>query len=140
MIGRAAAFALGLAVLAAASCAGRRDRILEADESQVKLRVMQSRAFDSTDENRMIRSVIAALQDLGFVIDKVEVGLGTVSATKLDRYDLKVTVTVKPRGQRQLVVRANAQFNEKPVEDPVPYQRFFEALSATIFLDAHEVD
>jgi len=30
--------------------------------------------------------------------------------------------------------------NKEPVEDPVPYQRFFEALSNSIFLDAHEVD
>ena len=134
------AVALSLALLACASCASSTRHILEAEESQVKLRGMQSRAFDSTDSNRMIRSVIATLQDLGFVIDKTEVGMGTISATKLDRYDLQVTITVKPRGERQLVVRANAQFNKKPVEDPAPYQRFFEALSKAIFLDAHEVD
>jgi hypothetical protein len=140
MIGRPAVVVLSLALCATVSCASSKGRILEAEESQVKLRVMQSRAFDSTDENRMIRSVISALQDLGFVVDRAEVALGTVSATKLDRYDLKVTVTVRPRGESQLVVRANAQFNKEPVEDPLPYQRFFEALSTTIFLDAHEVD
>jgi hypothetical protein len=134
------AVALSLALLACASCASSKRHILEAKESQVKLRVMQSRAFDSTDSNRMIRSVIATLQDLGFVIDRAEAALGTVSARKLDNYDLQVTVTVKPRGEHQLVVRANAQFNKEPVEDPAPYQRFFEALSRAIFLDAHEVD
>jgi hypothetical protein len=141
MTGRAAAVVFSFALFACASCANTSAdrRILEAEESQVKLRVMQTRAFDSTDENRMIRSVISALQDLGFVIESAEVGLGTVSATKLDRYDLKVTVTVKPRGERQLVVRANAQFDKKPVEDPAPYQRFFEALSKSIFLEAQEV-
>lgn len=101
---------------------------------------MQSRAFDTTDKNKMMRTIIATLQDLGFIIDKADTTLGTVSATKLDRYNLRITVTVKERGESQLIVRANAQYNIQPVEDPETYQQFFNSLSKAIFLTAHEVD
>jgi hypothetical protein len=45
----------------------------------------------------MLRTVIATMQDLSFVIDKADAGLGTVSGTKLDGYQLRMTVTVRPR-------------------------------------------
>ena len=88
----------------------------------------------------MLRTAIATLQDLGFIIDKADADLGTISATKLDRYNLRMTVTVRPRGESQLVVRANAQYNIQAVEDPQPYQDFFNSLSKAMFLTAHEVD
>jgi len=84
--------------------------------------------------------VIATLQDLGFIIDKADANLGTISATKLDRYNLRVTVIVVPRGDSQLSVRANAQYNIDPVEDPEPYQQFFDSLSKAMFLTAHQRD
>lgn len=131
---------LVVSVLASASCAPGTQQVLATSESQVKLRAIQTRAFDTTDKNRMLRTVIATLQDLGFIIDKADATLGTVSATKLDRYNLKVTVTVRERGDSQLLVRANAQYNITPVEDPEPYQRFFSSLSKAMFLTAHQVD
>jgi hypothetical protein len=51
-----------------------------------------------------------------------------------------MTVTVKPHGQKQLAVRANAQYNVTAVEDPEPYQQFFVALEKAMFLTAHEAD
>lgn len=123
-----------------ASCAPSTKQVLATSESQVRLRAIQTRAFDTTDKNKMLRTVIATLQDLGFIIDKADANLGTVSATKLDRYNLKVTVTVRERGDSQLLVRANAQYNITPVEDPEPYQQFFNSLSKAVFLTAHEVD
>jgi len=36
-----------------------------------------------------------------------------------------------------MLVRANAQFNVKPVEDPVQYQNFFTSLEKSLFLSAH---
>lgn len=83
---------------------------------------------------------MATLQDLGFVVDNADETLGTVSATKLDRYALRMTVSVRPRGTRQLLVRANAQYQLRSVEDPEPYQQFFAALEKSIFLTAHQVD
>jgi hypothetical protein len=83
---------------------------------------------------------MATLQDLGFVLDKADATLGTVSATKLSSYALRMTVTVRPRGETQLLVRANAQYNVKPVTDPEPYQQFFASLGKAMFLTAHQAD
>lgn len=115
-------------------------QLLRANGSQVQTRSIQTRAFDTTDRNQTLRTVIATLQDLGFVIDKADEVLGTVSATKLDGYQLRMTVTVRPRGQTQLLVRANAQYKLKAVNDPVIYQDFFVSLEKSMFLTAHAVD
>ena len=135
-----AAFILSFAFISLFSCAPSTKQVLATKESQVKLRAIQSRAFDTTDKEMMLRTVIATLQDLGFIIDKADDVLGTVSGTKLDRYALRMTVSVRPRGQTQLLVRANAQYEIYAVEEPEPYQQFFEALSKALFLTAHQVD
>ena len=121
-------------------CASSKSQIMASDESQVHLRSIQSRAFDTTDRNKMLRTVMATLQDLGFVVDNADEMLGTVSATKLDRYALRMTVTVRPRGRGQTLVRANAQYQLRAVEDPEPYQQFYTSLEKAIFLTAHQVD
>ncbi len=131
---------LAAAALLSACQSDSRQQVLATNQSAVQLRSFQSRAFDTTDQNRTLRTVIATLQDLGFVIDKADSLLGTVSATKLDSYALKMTVSVRQRGGTQLLIRANAQYNIRAVEDPQPYQQFFEALQKSMFLTAHEVD
>ena len=116
------------------------NQVMETSESQVALRQIQTRAFDTTDRTKTLRTIIATLQDLGFVIDKADDELGTVSGTKLNGYSLRMTVTVRPRGKTQTLVRANATYNITPVEDPEPYQQFFAALEKAMFLTAHDVD
>ena len=110
------------------------------DKSQLALRSIQQRVFETGDRQQTLRTVIATLQDLGFVIDKADATLGSVSGTKLDGYRLRMTVTVRPRGETRLLVRANAQYNLTAVEDPLPYQRFFAALERSMFLTAQRVD
>ena len=119
-----------------------RDAVLatSSDKSQVALRSIQQRVFDTSDRQTTLRTVIATLQDLGFVIDKADATLGSVSGTKLNGYRLRMTVSVRPRGETQLLVRANAQYNLTAVEDPLPYQRFFAALERLMFLTAQRVD
>ncbi len=117
-----------------------KQQILAVTKSQVELRSFQTRAFDNTDKEKTLRTVMATLQDLSFVLDKADAVLGTVSGTKLDGYQLRITVTVRPRGETQMLVRANAQYNIIAVEDPEPYQQFFVALERAMFLTAHEVD
>lgn len=128
-------------LLSLTGCASLKDRVLDTgDQSQVEKRSYQSRVFDTNDKQKVLRAVIATLQDLGFVIDKADATLGTVSGTKLDNYSLKMTVSVRPKGKDQMLVRANAQFNITPVEDPKPYQDFFNSLSKSLFLQAQNVD
>ena len=113
---------------------------LEVGSDQVQLRQIQSRAFDTTDKTKTLRTVISTLQDLGFVIDKADLELGSITATKLDGYALRMSVTVRPRNAKQLLVRANAQYQETAVTDPAPYQSFFSSLSKSMFLTAQNVD
>jgi len=50
------------------------------------------------------------------------------------RSDLvRLTVTVRQRNEKQLIVRAAAQHWLRPVEDPAPYQRFYAALEKSLF-------
>jgi len=122
-------------------CATPAVRALEMDESQVKLRSMQTRAFDTTDKKKMMQTVISTMQDLDFVIDKADFMLGSVTGSKfLGQAVVTMTVTVRPRGEKQLLVRANAQYGIKSVEDPATYQDFFTALEKAIFLTAQQVD
>jgi len=123
-----------------AACAPQHHSILGMDQSQLGLRQIQTRSFDTGDKQMTLRSVISTLQDLGFVIDKADAEIGTVSATKLDGYRLRKTVTVRERGESQVLVRANAQYNNHQVSDPQPYQQFFFALEKSMFLTAHQVD
>jgi len=108
--------------------------------SPVQLRQIQTRTYDTLDKQDTLRSVLATLQDLGFVIDKADYSLATISATKLQDYQIRMTVTVRERDSDRLDVRANARFNESPVEDPRAYQDFFAVLDKAMFLTLHEID
>jgi hypothetical protein len=115
--------------------------VLLSQKSPVELRAMQGRVYDTTDRPKTIRTVIATLQDLGYSIEKVEAGAGTVSARKLAQ--LEMTVSVFPRGQRQMTVRANAvvrtEVGASQVDAPEFYQQlFFEPLSKALFLTASQ--
>jgi hypothetical protein len=116
-----------------------RQQILATGKSQVALRTIQSRIFDTTDQALTLRTVIATLQDLGFTIDKVNQDIGVVSATKAGDYLMKMTIASRPRGQDQMAVRASAQFNLKAVSEPDLYQKFFDALSQAMFLEANKI-
>lgn len=128
-------------IAALCGCATSPTRALEMNESQVKLRSMQTRAFDTTDKKKMMQTVIGTMQDLDFVVDKADFMLGSVTGTKfLGQAVVVMTVTVRPRGEKQLLVRANAQYGIKSVEDPGTYQDFFTSLEKAIFLTAQQVD
>lgn len=128
------------AALALSACVAGHEAVMSAGTGAVELRSFQSRAFDTNDTVKTLRTVIATLQDLSFVVDKADATLGTVSATKLQGYQLRITVTVRPRGQSQVLVRANAQYMDKAVEDPEPYQQFFASLEKAMFLTAQQVE
>lgn len=130
---------LGCVVLGGCQ-ADSRQQILAMDTSQVALRSVQTRVFDTGDQGVTVRTVVATLQDLGFTVDRVDSDLGIVSGTKVDDYRMRMTVTARQRGEVQTAVRASAQFNLEAVSDPAPYQQFFNALAQAMFLEAHEVN
>lgn len=116
------------------------DRAITGGESQVRIRQIQTREYDTLNKRDTLRSVLATLQDLGFVIDKADYDLATITATKLQDYQIRMTVTVRERDSERLAVRANARFNEKTIEDPRAYQDFFAVLDKSMFLTLHDVD
>ncbi|MGC3973719.1 MAG: hypothetical protein QM771_04955 [Nitrospira sp.] len=107
-------------------------------DAQMKIRSAQSRTFEVTDSAVAMRGVIAALQDLGFIIERANAPLGLVTAARFaepNYYDvLGVTVTVRPQEGGKTMIRANAIYNSKPIEDPKVYQNFFAAVERSLFL------
>lgn len=126
-------------ILIITGCASTQERLLDSNQSQVKLRSIQTRTYDTTDKEKLLRSALSTLQSLNFVIDKADYTIGTITAKKLNKYALVMTVTVSPKGNKQLKVRANAQYQNKPVTDPKPYQNFFTSLEKAKFLETHNV-
>ena len=130
------AILLSLSLLS--GCATTNQRVLDSgDETQLQKRSYQSRIFKTADKEKVLRATISTLQDLGFVIDRADLMLGSVSGTKLDGHQIKITVSVRPKGTDRMLVRANAQFNITPIEDPKHYQDFFASLEKSLFLTAH---
>ncbi|MDD5130939.1 MAG: hypothetical protein PHS66_07845 [Candidatus Omnitrophica bacterium] len=117
------------------------EHILDLSENQLKLRSIQTRSFDTADKERMMRSVIATLQDLEFVVNKADDELGIVTGTKFSGNQvIKMTVIVRSKNDKQLLVRANAQYGIEAINTPEPYQDFFDALSKAVFLSAQNID
>ena len=64
-----------------------RSQILMSESSQVKLRAIQSRVFDTTDRAKILRVAVATMQDLFFDIDVLDEELGIVSGKKWFNHD-----------------------------------------------------
>ncbi|MBI3357117.1 MAG: hypothetical protein HY038_10185 [Nitrospirae bacterium] len=112
--------------------------LLAPTEAQMKIRSVQTRTFDVKDRPLAMRGVIAALQDLGFIIERANEPLGLVTAARFAEpnfYDVVgVTVTVRPQAEGRMLIRANAIYNNKPIEDPKVYQNFFATLERALFI------
>ncbi|MCG8590713.1 MAG: hypothetical protein MJE66_15590 [Proteobacteria bacterium] len=130
-----------LPALALAACATpppEPQALLAPSEAQAKIRNLQTRTFDAPSRKRAMRGVIAALQDLGFIIERANEPLGLVTAARFaepNYYDVVgVTVTVRRLGKTQVRVRVNAIYNNQPITDPEVYQNFFATLERSLFL------
>ncbi len=108
--------------------------------TQLQVRQIQTREYDTLDKQMTMRSVIATLQDLGFKIDQAHLDLGTVTATRLHEYTMRMTVTVVEKGGERISVRANARIGENGVHDAATYQDFFVVLDKAMFLTLNNVD
>ena len=108
--------------------------------TQLQARQVQTREYDTLDKQMTMRSVIATLQDLGFTIDQAHLDLGTVTATRLHEYTMRMTVSVVEKSDERISVRANARIDESSVQDAATYQDFFVALDKAMFLTLNKVD
>lgn len=113
--------------------------LLAPTEAQTRMRSYQSRTFDVDEPKQALSAVMAVLQDLGFLIERANEALGLVTGAKFAEPGyldvVGVTVTVRQQGEGKMLVRINAIFNNRPVEDPAVYQNFFAALERALFLD-----
>lgn len=134
------AMALVLLPLLGGGCETDQSVLFQPGEDQARLRAMQSRRFDTTDEQMVLRAIIGTMMDLGFVLDDANAPLGIISATKLQNYSsIRLTSTVQGR-PGSIIVRVSAQRGLTPVDDPEAYREFFRALSKSMFLEAHDVE
>lgn len=130
-----------ISILLASCVSDSKKELFSSTASEVQLRGFQSRVFDTADREKTLRTVIATLQDLGFVISRADSLVGLVTASKFANQDsAQITVTVQQKGQKQTVVRANVQQHLKAVETPELYQDFFNSLQKAMFLTAQAVD
>ena len=149
-----------------------KDQILMSESSQVKMRSIQTRVYDTTDSEKIMRAIISTMQDLFFDINVIDHESGIVSGKKLYqsggawennstyykyrtdnlvifstnyrtygpfqyRNDLtRISVTIRPKGETQLKVRASIQHNIRAIEEPEVYQTFFKLLSQSQFLSS----
>jgi hypothetical protein len=126
-------------VFAIIGCASARPDVTGSG-SQVAIRQIQTREYDTLDKQMTMRSTVSTLQDLGFVIDNADVDLGTVTATRHRNYTMRMTVTVREKDGKRIAVRANARIEDKAIEDPRTYQDFFTVLDKAMFLTLQKVD
>lgn len=127
-------------VLILGACQTTQEVILS-KKSALEMRSIQSRVYDTDDQPKVYRAVLAVMLDLGYAITSVNPEAGVVSGNKLAKLDM--TASVAARGQEQSVVRANAVVQTAPNLAPMQVdaaefyqQRFFEPLSAALFLEA----
>lgn len=126
-----------LGALLVVACATTNQVALESSASQVATRNYQTRSFDTTDKLNVMNNIVATMQDLGFVIEKADKDIGTISGFSFTN-QTTMTVSVRERG-KSILVRANASKGVKPISEPQAYQNFFNALSQSLFLTANEV-
>lgn len=129
-----------LGLLSLAGCATTTPTNIAGGGTQLETRQIQTREYDTLDKAMTMRSVIATLQDLGFTIDQADAELGTITATRLDQYTMRMTVTVVQKEGERISVRANARIGENAVLDAPTYQDFFVVLDKAMFLTLHKVD
>lgn len=128
------------ACLSATACTMPRAADVAGEQSQLEIRQIQSREYDTLNKRLALRSTIATLQDLGFYIDNADLDLGTVTATRHSGQTMRMTVTARERAGERVVVRANARLGEQGIDAMDTYQDFFVALDKAIFLTRNEVD
>lgn len=148
---------------------------LQLTPNSLKERQLQTRRFDTLEENKILSASASVLQDLGFNIDESETDLGLIVCSKqrdatspgqiagavfvalftgvamsVDKYQIiRASLVTCPISDKSTAVRITFQrviYNTRnqisraePIIDAKIYKEFFEKLSKSIFLEAHQL-
>lgn len=124
--------------------------------SVAQQRALDSRVFQTDSEVTVLNAAVGLLQDLGYKLEEADLKTGVVSGSKgQDRnqrnygYDIRITVTTAPLTTSSIRVRATFQkvqqgitarySHGKTISDPAIYRDFFDKLSQSLFLEAHNI-
>ena len=152
------------------SCVNRIPKnALALSPESLKDRQVQTRIFDTNDEEMLVAASAAVLQDSGYTIEESEVPLGVIVASRdrdvtepgavvcafffgvpyAQRQKVFASLVTKPLEENKIAVRITLQhivWNDRnipvkygQIDDPDIYQEFFAKLSKSIFLVAHEI-
>lgn len=112
--------------------------ILAKPQQTLALRAIESRFFQTSDQQKIIEAVVSTLQDMGYIIIRTDHTIGFVTATQFNDDITEITVTTQPE-QNTMIVRASARINNLPLHDATFYQNFFNHLSQALFLNANAI-
>lgn len=143
---RAVALILVLAVTGA--CRTRSaSETLQQEPDEAERRERETRVFDTTDEQALLRAALILLQDDGFQLDEMDATLGVVRGScVLGWKHTTALVVTRPAGDPPRATELRISYRQPgytmtgvthdTMDDPVVYQRFFERLSRAVFLEA----
>ena len=123
-------------VLLLPACASTDTReSLARPDGALALREIQTRRFEASDPVLLLKTSMAAMQDLQFVIDDAEPALGLAMGTALTHgARARLCVFVRPVGEEQYSVRASIHRGPVETDDPRVYQDFFDTLDIAMAL------
>lgn len=120
------------------SCGSSKNAIVGNAQS-VEQRAYQSKTYEQP-KILVARAVSATLQDLGFVIDRINLDAGSITATKYEnKAQMQMTITLREQGKKSVLVRANARLGIQNVDTPEAYQAFFTHLDKAIFFETEGI-
>jgi hypothetical protein len=117
-----------------------RTQILATPDNLPKLRQIQSRIYQTSDQAACFRAVIATLQIMQYGIDKADETVGLITATSLHNENRHFTVTITPDGANATRIRVNGERYLGAVTDPAAYQSFYDSLGQMLSLKAFAAD
>ena len=158
-----AAIVLGLSSCQTIPSIDQQTRALTLSNQSLSSRQHQSRRFDTGDEAKILTACAGVLQDLGFIITESSSSAGLLVASKdrsraepgqkfwaaMGGQRIRISVVTTPLKTKTVLVRvtfqriiwhAQSQFSRvESINDPLIYQEFFNRLSQSIFLEAHQL-
>jgi hypothetical protein len=144
-----AALTLGLGSVGCAPQGERHAAALAPTESVTNLRAIQSRRFDTANTRLLMQASIGVLQDMGYTVTESREEFGVVVGSKATPVPVRVQIVIRRLpDQTASVARATFQFPMAPQmagfmpetrTDVQLYREFFEKLSQSVFLTAHDI-